>query len=454
MIASPLATNVWGDVRLLNGRPIARPGLMIGSRRGALLLLVVLGLSTTLYIDLGSVGGNAIRPVQLVPWLLGPIVYLFVPCRRLAVKAIAPYFFLPALYVAYIAVRHVPTGSEGVLYLIKAAGNLVAYWSVVRLLMRVGVPDLGYLGIIFGSALSTWCSAMNLSLWGVHSHMWSGRWQGFMPGANRFANICLLAAIPLFGLLLQRHHGKGIKALAAGLWLVCMGGIIMSGSRGALGVAVVGHILIYALAVRTSPKTVLRWQPMAAVGVALLGMLASIWAFHDSIPDRLAIFAREHRFSYTVYEADSRRELHSIAFNLFWESPLVGEGVDAQRFEVEFDRHRFRETSSHSSYLHLLSVSGVLGLIFYLLLPVFLVVQLTALSLHPRRTFTSRQRMSCIIALVVMISLGLHATVISLTNTMHVWVIFGVATFAVMEMRKRPLQLLLQYPPCTHGRPE
>ena len=432
MFAPPITAKLRNDTRLGSKGP-ARSRSVFGSKGEAVFLLVAMGLSTTLYVGLGSLGGNALRPVQLVPCLLGAMVLLVLPCRGIAWKAVAPYLILPTLYVAYLAVRHVSAGPEGDLYLLKAMINLVAYWSIVRLLMHVGVPEFGYVGIVSGAVLSVCVSAVGVPLLGVTPHMGSGRWQGFMAGANHFGNICLLAAIPLCGWLFWGHHKGVARSLIIGTWLVCLVGIVMSGSRAVLGIAVLGHLFLYALAVLASPKAVLRRQSMATGGLAIGVLSVALWAFHDFIPTRVVQFVADGRLFYTAYASDARHELHGIAFSFFREAPIIGAGMDAARFEVAHEQHGFHETSSHSTYLHLLSVSGGLGFALYMLLPGYLAVQLAA-SFRAKRFSTGRQRMSCMIALVVMAVLGLHATVISLTNAMHIWIIFGVASYAVMEM--------------------
>ncbi len=429
-----ISTNVPNSIRPLHPVGIRQDRRIVQGGRRACLLLVTIGLSTTLYIDIGTFGGSILRPVQLVPLLFGTVAICLFPVRSLTGRSIAPHIILPAMYVVYLAIRHVGDGPEGILYVVKCLGNLVALWAVICLLGRIRRPEIGYSGIVLGVFISVIAGAVGAPVLGVDPHMGSGRWQGFMPGANRFGNICLLASLPLFGFAVCGQVKKSQKVFLIGLWLLCFGGIIMSGSRAVLGLALAGHFCLYVFNTVLTSRKVLRLKWVLTFGLTTCLVLGMVWVFYDSIPTRVLEFIEEGRISYTLYEDDARSDLHSIAFGFFQDAPVFGAGVEAERFEVVHDRNGFHQTSSHSTYLHLLSVSGGLGFVLFLLFPVWLMCELATSTANTRAKLSRTDRMSSMIALVVMLVLGLHATMISLANSMHVWVVFGVAAFVVLEM--------------------
>jgi O-antigen ligase len=134
-------------------------------------------------------------------------------------------------------------------------------------------------------------------------------------------------------------------------------------------------------------------------------------------------------------EGDVRRDLFEIAFDIFVESPLVGAGASAAMFTI-FTRGGVIEISSHNMYLKVLSTSGVLGLIGYLALPMFVLLRLGSelLFAPPRRVGDNSLMPLALTWLLLILS---HGTVISIDQTTHVWLLFAATAYVCIQQTER-----------------
>jgi O-antigen ligase len=437
---TPFSSTIFAPERnLLTPQPVTEASATrFRASRGAILCALLLGLATTIYIELTGFFGLALRPAHIIPWFFG---ILTLPFARIAIRAGETKFSLfPILYVAYIGLRHAPAGPEGLIYFIKAVGNIIAYWSMLSILARTKNSYAGYLGLIAGCLASFFFAASGLSAFGVDSRMGSGRWQGFMPGANRFANISLIATVATLAAVFlpcKRSRWSWVQLL---LWLICAAAIVTSGSRAVFAIAAIGHGLVYLLYVYVGRKSLVNTKLLLALTISCCVVAAGVALCSDYIPQRLIDFVNSRNSPYATIEEDSRRELYDIAIDYFRESPLFGVGMEAERFEIQTETGESMESSSHSTYLHLLSVSGVVGFVLFMALPTSLLTSLVSALVVLRRDSRCGMRREVVAAVSVLLIFGLHATVISLCNAMHTWIVLGTGAHTAIQWHRLSYQ--------------
>jgi O-antigen ligase len=212
-------------------------------------------------------------------------------------------------------------------------------------------------------------------------------------------------------------------------------GLAMSGSRGATLTTAVSIVFLLWLTGRAEGR--LFFTPriiVFSVIVVLLGVTL-FPHYRDYIPERLVTLVQSPDDALALIEDDVRRDLFEIALDIFLESPIVGAGASAAFFTVQTARGEI-EISSHNMYLKLLSTSGVVGLVGYLALPMYVFVRLGSRVLLASAPQTRRVLLSPI-ALTWLLLIMSHGVVISIGQTTHVWLLFAATTYVCVQQTER-----------------
>lgn len=397
--------------------------------------LVLLGLSTTIYISFSADGLlNMLRPVQVVPIIMG--LSLLPSLRWPRNPGERFYYALPLMLTCYILARHSMSGLDGLLIAVRSVGNLLCYWSMLILLGRLRTSH-GLIGLHLGCLLSVVVALLGFSFLGISPRMGSGRWQGFMPGANRFANLCLITLVTSMGPAITRAPFARLGALNI---LISGCGIVMSGSRACVALSIIGVGLVFMLSVigqRRLPISFRKLITLVLFGIVFLGAYVYL---AELIPPRILEFVDRIANPTEILEEDSRSTLHDIAYEYFVQNPLFGAGVQAERFEIGTLGGDVIEISAHSTYWHLLSVSGLTGLVLFLSLPLLVFFELFS-ALVVFRAYPARLLVvEVVISLSVLLIFGLHNSVISLSNSMHTWILFGACANTAIQCRRYRLR--------------
>jgi O-antigen ligase len=397
--------------------------------------LLLLGVSATLYLDLIVVAGFDVRPVQLAPVLIAFIALPFLPSIRADVLGV--YFLLPCVWACYMLVRHLAFDDAGQLICARTLVNVIAYFTSLTLLLRTGRINWLLAGLLLGTLISVALALADINLPHMATlsvRMSSGRWQGLMPGANRFGNLCAIASITGIGLLTL----KGCLVFRLVLALATAGallGLAMSGSRGATLTTGLSIIFLLWLTGRVKGRPFFTPRIIVFSGLALMVAVVLFSYKKESIPERLVALIESPDDAMAAIENDVRRDLFEIAFDIFHESPVIGAGASAAIFTIPTRRGRL-EISSHSMYLKLLSTSGLVGLIGYLTLPMYILLRLGS---SVRRTSKGRMRDSSLtpLALTWLLLTLCHGFVISIAETTHVWLFFAATAYVCIKETER-----------------
>ena len=264
----------------------------------------------------------------------------------------------------------------------------------------------------------------------------SGRWQGLMPGANRLGNLCVIA---LLGLLASLSSGMRVRrgVLVGGTAVLLFFGALMAGSRGALLALVVGGAIYLLLPGRFgfSLRLALRLR------VLLLTLLLAIGAFElffgerlaEIVQSRLSGFARRGGLVEAVLY-DARRTTFDIALQYWRDNPWLGAGSDAERFYGDQGLY----TTSHNSYLYLLSTTGIIGFVVFMALPWMIARRLFSL-LRPHASQRKRKEfLEVTVALSVLACVMVHFLVISLVDAVHIWAVLAWCVAPAVLARAQP----------------
>src|SRR5690606_16193555 len=124
---------------------------------------------------------------------------------------------LPILWGTYMALRHGHDGFDGLMVGMRSITNVLIFVTVIKLLQRSRSPRSLITGLVMGCFVSMGVAAIGIQVFDVRPVMGSGRWQGMMPGANRFANLCglvLLLGIGI-GLSSRTRYAKAFGCFTA-----------------------------------------------------------------------------------------------------------------------------------------------------------------------------------------------------------------------------------------------
>jgi O-antigen ligase len=198
-----------------------------------------------------------------------------------------------------------------------------------------------------------------LGLGRTSSVVWTGgeRVSALGQNANSAAMILAAGLIALVGLTLLRRHKRALALVPAGLLAILMGlAILETGSRGGL-VALLGGMLVFALAAGTWQQRV-RNGVIATLAITLLA-LATL---------RLPMMKNRLVDSVTTGNMAGREQIYPALWNMFLEKPVLGWGPITNTQEVALrigERERPRR-AAHNLILELLTASGLVGAIPFL----------------------------------------------------------------------------------------
>lgn len=393
--------------------------------------LLLLGVCATLYVPIVLTESLVIRPVHLAPLAVGLFTLLFAGVGQKRIPG--EYYLAPIFWAGYMVFRHGFETPEGMVEAVRSVLNVLAYLAALRLCGRAGSERFLVFGLIVGCFISLAVCAAKLDLGDVKPLMGSGRWQGFMPGANRLGNLCgICFLLALQKLLFDRTLFSISQVICFGIVVAaCAIGLVMSGSRGALLAASATLLLMLAF-----------WkcaagQMGAVIRIVLAGLL--LWAvvqgsvnlFADYLPNRIVnLFEDKETFFFLAHE-DARSQLFTIAWEYFLEAPWWGAGMKAKFFSLGS-----LESSAHDAYLFLLSTSGIIGLLLFLFLPLSLAIRL--LKLIWRRPPAIRAELDRAVgSLAALTFIALHATVIDTSQAVHTWLIFALAGAVCYSLEQR-----------------
>lgn len=420
--------------------------------------LFALGVSVTLYLNLTEIAGLDVRPVQLAPLVAAAAALVLLPSLHKRIPR--AYFIIPCVWASYMLTRHYIFDDEGLHICARTLANVAAYLAALKLMLRTGRPHWLMAGLLIGMLVSVLLSAANFSVPNMVSssvRMGNGRWQGLMPGANRFANLCAITFITGVGWLLLQRRFSSRFMLALGCF-GALSGLAMSGSRGATLATAVSTILLLWMVSREQGRFLFSPRMLICGGVALLMCWVLFIYNKEMIPERLVALIDSPDDAIAKIEDDSRRDLFEISYEIFLESPLFGGGASAAVFTMP-TKHGEIEITSHNMYLKFLTSSGLAGLVGYLAMPLFMLVQLGYLIIFQPHS-TNHGNSSVPLALSWLLLILVHGCVISIGQTAHAWLFYSAAAFTCIEQsrayrgafakkRTRPLSTV----PHRHNRP-
>jgi O-antigen ligase len=189
--------------------------------------------------------------------------------------------------------------------------------------------------------------------------VWTGgeRISALGQNANSAAMILAAGLVALIGLTLLRRKKSVVGLLLAGLLAVLLGlAILETGSRGGF-VALVGGVLVFALAANTWGQR-LRNGTIAVLAITLLA-LATL---------RIPMMRNRLAESMTTGNLAGREQLYPALWTMFLERPILGWGPITNTSELALrigERERSRR-AAHNLVLELLTATGLLGAIPFL----------------------------------------------------------------------------------------
>jgi hypothetical protein len=177
---------------------------------------------------------------------------------------------------------------------------------------------------------------------------------GYNP--NTLGGLLALALVMLIGLRLNdafKHFVSKLSLLALGLPLVA--GLVKTGSRGAIAMAMLG-LSAYLLPFCRSHRKV------TAIVLALLGMVAVVYTVIRS-PSALL------RWQQTYYEGrlSSRERIFPAAVAMIWERPIFGWQPGGFELELGQRSGHGKRIGSHNLYLQLFLEVGMVGAVPFLI---------------------------------------------------------------------------------------
>jgi O-antigen ligase len=269
-------------------------------------------------------------------------------------------WFLGYLYafVLAAAVTRTDYGSEVVhLFLLLLQGILVC-WSASNLLRNETIAR----GVL--TTLGLACGALALlSLAGVgrtaHVQFTGGeRLTVFGQNANNTAMILSAGLVALGGLAYVLHPSWPRRR-----WLVWpLAGVVglavvETGSRGGLAALGAG-LLAFMLGGRTA------WLRLRNIAVAAIAISALLWASYNS-----TVMRNRLQLSATAGNLAGRERIFPELLRMFREKPVLGWGPITNKYELGVRLHegRFPRRDAHNVVLEVLTSTGVLGTISFLI---------------------------------------------------------------------------------------
>jgi len=383
---------------------------------GAAAAAFLAALATTLYVALVESEGVTLRPVQLVPLALLPFA-LTAP-RTFAVSRQQPLRFLALLWAAYMTSRFLLLAPTDPLTAVRSLTCVATFLSIIEFSVRQKRPRAALIGLVAGCLASVAVAAADISLLGKTPRYYgSSRWTGLMPDPNRFADLCGIAFVICFAMVIQRTATSTRYAWALCL-AVCGGGLLASGSRGGLLATAFASLATIWLNGKAENRRLRMSNYLKPIAWLCVVTGAAVVVFGDHVSDRVWEFVTFSSAGRADVEDDPRGELAVAALEKFRKSPMIGGGAE----DLLLDD---REQSSHNSYLYLLSTSGLISFVLCSALLIVIMRPLWRIARH--RSLPAEIKVLTTPALGGLIFLLVHMCVIDLVLSAHVWAFLGFA---------------------------
>jgi O-antigen ligase len=297
-----------------------------------------------------------------IPTLTGAIFLLvtLLHPRRCYGRLPAPVWWFGLYLLAFLLTlilqsEHIPGGlSEFVIVLqgvlvFLAAANLMQDQRVARRALVILVAACGVRAALPFVGLARTTSAV-----------WTGgeRVSALGQNANSAAMILAAGLVALVGLTLVRGRRRAVSLVFAGLLGALLGlAILETGSRGGF-LALLGGLLVFALAARTWGQRV-RNGVIAALAITLLTLSAF----------RLPVMKNRLVESVTTGNLAGREQLYPALWTMFLERPVLGWGPMTNTHEVALrigERERPKR-AAHNLVLELLTSGGLVATLPFLI---------------------------------------------------------------------------------------
>ncbi len=401
------------------------------SRQFARLGIFLLGLCATIYMSFLTVGPISVRLVQIAPLCIGSCAFLFVHVPK--AEGARFYLGLPIVWAAYVGSRHVADAiwtdvlTIGAMEGTRSVINVIAYLTAVRLFQLTRTSRYLMLGLVCGCLLSVAACLLVPSMGSPSVVMGNGRWQGFMPGANRLGGLSAASMVICVSTLLAPATWR-MRGLTLAILAISGLGVVMSGSRGAILSLCPALLLVIVAHANRRKGALLRTAAVTLLGI--VAMLVAFTAFRNAIPERIVSLATGANSAFSEMHEDARMETFSIALQFFLENPVFGGGPDVRVFNLGGGT-----TSAHNAYLYQLASAGIIGLMTYLALPCVLLLGLVAA--HWRGDTSPYEHREIIEVMALMVLALTHGLVMDTSQLTYVWLIFAAAAHLCIAAKQR-----------------
>jgi O-antigen ligase len=269
-------------------------------------------------------------------------------------------------------------------------------------------------------------------------------YQGSLLGAgeslsqNRFAFIGILSITLSVGLILTHRRGPGYLWAAIALLVVGFGFILTGSRTGTVGVAASIAVLLLAFG---------QARRQLAMGVAAIASLVfALWIIPQVLPTGTTIYTRIFQgdpSSDTFYRTSGTRidqgrlEMWKAGLTLFRENPVTGVGLGRFGEEVAIEKPFILTRDPHSAYNQLMSESGLLGFLPFVMLMLHV---LLVLGRNDRRLPEDmrRWRLIFLAALVGMMASAVFGTY---QFERYFWVPIAFAAMLEVAKKRQPERL-------------
>ncbi|MFL5542602.1 MAG: O-antigen ligase family protein, partial [Longimicrobiaceae bacterium] len=205
----------------------------------------------------------------------------------------------------------------------------------------------------------------------THFRMSGGRLQGLIFYDSNDLGMLLVGTLPFAVHVVRRATGLAVRAAGAGAVLVCLLGIVKSGSRGALvGLAAVALYMLFRWG--TVPRG--RRLAAAAVGLAAIAAVgnAQYWGMMQSL------LHPSEDYNWSGKSPEGRMEVWKRGMSYMAARPLTGVGasgffvaegtLSGRAKEAALRGHGLKWSAPHNSFVQAGAELGVPGLLLFVLL--------------------------------------------------------------------------------------